>query len=100
MTPVLIRARAELKARWKAWVSLTLMLRLFGGAVIAIAAGARRTDSAYQRFLVWSRAPDVAVPRFNSSVAGGVFGLVTLKDVEALPQVADASRLVIFQAKG
>ena len=39
MTPVLLRTRAELRARWKAWVSLTAMLGLFGGAVIAIAAG-------------------------------------------------------------
>src|SRR5438477_2993981 len=96
MTPVLIRARAELKARWKAWVALTVMLGLFGGLVIAIAAGARRTDSAYPRFLAWSRAPDVAVPRFSGQGAGDVFGVVTLSDIEALPEVVDSARLRIY----
>jgi hypothetical protein len=97
MTAILVRLRSELRSRWKTWLSITLMLGLFGGAVISIASGARRTDSAYQRFLEWSHAPDVEVPRFNSEVAGGVFGLVTLKDVEALPQVADSARLRLYQ---
>src|SRR6266513_507076 len=96
MTAVLVRLRSELRSRWRTWISLTLMLGLFGGAVIAIAAGARRTDSAYPRFLEWSRAPDVAVPRFASSVSNGVFGLVTLSDVEALPQVVDSARLRLY----
>src|SRR2546423_6887334 len=100
MTPVLMRARAELRARWRAWVSLTVMLGLFGGAVIAIAAGARRTDSAYPRFLQWSRAPDVAVPRFSGTGAGNVFGVIGLSDVESLPQVADSARLRIYSITG
>jgi putative ABC transport system permease protein len=97
MTAILVRLRSELRSRWRTWLSLTLMLGLFGGAVIAIAAGARRTDSAYQRFLVWSHAPDVEVPRFTSSISNGVFGLVTMKDVEALPQVAGSARLRLYQ---
>jgi ABC-type lipoprotein release transport system permease subunit len=97
MTAILVRLRSELRARWRTWLSLTLMLGLFGGAVIAIAAGARRTDSAYPRFLAWSRAPDVLVPRFTSDIANGVFGLVTMKDVEALPQVVDSARLRLYQ---
>src|SRR2546421_11329945 len=97
MGAVLVRARAELRARWRAWVSLTVMLGLFGGAVIAIAAGARRTDSAYPRFLQWSRAADVYVPRFTPAIAGtDVFGIVNLADVGALPQVAESSRLLIL----
>src|SRR5947207_2988991 len=100
MTAVLLRLRTELRSRWRTWVTLTLILGLFGGAVIAIAAGARRTDSAYPRFLAWSHAPDVEVPRFNANVASGAFGLVTLKDVEALPQVADSAHLRIYQATG
>ena len=38
MTAVLLRLRTELRSRWRTWVSLTLILGLFGGAVIAIAA--------------------------------------------------------------
>ena len=99
MTPVLMRTRAELRSRWKAWVSLTVLLGLFGGAVIAIAAGARRTDTAYQRFLAWSNAPDVLVPQFNNAVAGGVFGRVTPADVARLPQVKEWAHLQIYQQK-
>src|SRR5438093_12496010 len=100
MTAVLMRAGAELRSRWRAWVSLTLMLGIFGGAVIAISAGARRTDTAYPRFLRWSHATDVYVPHFTSATAGGVFGQVELADVEALPQVAEATRLRIFDTSG
>jgi putative ABC transport system permease protein len=100
MTAILVRLRSELRSRWKTWLAITLMLGLFGGAVIAIAAGARRTDSAYQRFLEWSNAPDVEVPRFSHADAGGVFGLVTLGDVESLPDVVDHARLRIYETQG
>src|SRR5438093_752598 len=99
MTAVLLRARAELKARWRAWLSLTLMLGLFGGAVIAIAAGARRTDTAYPRFLRWSHAVDVYVPRFIGT-GEGPFADVQLGDVEALPQVEESGSLRIFESIG
>src|SRR6266542_187027 len=98
MSAVLIRVRAELRARWRAWVSLTLMLGIFGGAVIAVAAGARRTDTAYQRFLQWSNAFDVAVPRFHDP--SGTFGEVDLADVEALPQVRSFARMRILENGG
>ena len=39
MTSVVMRAHAELRTRWRAWVSLSVMLGLFGSAAIAIAAG-------------------------------------------------------------
>src|SRR5438105_5364219 len=102
MTAVLLRARAEMRARWRAWLSLTLMLGLFGGAVIAVAAGARRTDSAYPRFLQWSRAWDVAVPHFPKSLGKGsdVFASVRLDQVEALPQVAESTRIEIYDTSG
>ena len=61
MTPVLVRVRADLRARWRAWLGLTLIMGIAGGAVIAAAAGARRTDSAYTRFLRTARAPDALV---------------------------------------
>src|SRR5919199_1661286 len=102
MAGVWLRARAELGARWKAWLSLTLMLGLFGGSVIAIAAGARRTDTVYPRFLQWSRAWDVAVPHFRSSKGSSdnVFATVSLARVEALPHVASATRIEIYDTRG
>src|SRR5207237_9608592 len=63
MTAVLLRVRADLRARWRSWLGLTLIMGLAGGAVLAAAAGARRTDSAYSRFLRSSRGPDALVFR-------------------------------------
>ena len=51
MTAVWIRATNELRARWRAWLAIALMLGIAGGVVMAAAAGARRTDSAVPRFL-------------------------------------------------
>ena len=42
----------ELRARWRGWAVLVLLVGVAGGAVLTAAAGARRTDSAYPRFLV------------------------------------------------
>src|SRR5919201_899301 len=102
MTGAFMRARAELRARWRAWLSLTLMLGLFGGAVMAVAAGARRTDTAYPRFLQWSKAWDVAVPHFPAALSegGNAFASVDLDQVEALPQVAESTRIEIYDTRG
>src|ERR1041384_1694466 len=51
MRPVWIRARTDLLARWRSWAALALIVGVFGGIVVAAAAGARRTDSAYPDFL-------------------------------------------------
>jgi hypothetical protein len=78
MAAVWMRARAELRRRWRATVLLVVAVGLAGGAVMAAVAGARRTDSAMDRFLAWSRPMQV-------SVAGVDYDLV-----RRLPQVADA----------
>src|ERR1700733_12244319 len=49
--------RAGVRRRWRAWVALALLIGLFAAVVTALAAGARRTDSAYPRLLTWSSAP-------------------------------------------
>jgi ABC-type lipoprotein release transport system permease subunit len=61
---VWLRFRAELRTRWRAWVGLGLLLGVAGGAVIAAAAGARRTSSAYSRFLDRSQANDFSIESF------------------------------------
>src|SRR5438270_10453712 len=90
MTAVLLRVRADLRARWRSWLGLTLILGLAGGAVVAAAAGARRTDSAYSRFLRSSRAPDALV--FQSTDPS--FASISLEKLAALPQVAATAPLV------
>jgi hypothetical protein len=59
MTAEYLHARAEMRARWRSWLLLALMVAVSGGAVLALAAGARRTDTAYPRFLRAERAADV-----------------------------------------
>jgi hypothetical protein len=51
MRAVLRLAAHEFHARWKGWAVLVLLAGLAGGAVLTAAAGARRTDTAYPRFL-------------------------------------------------
>src|SRR5438309_731626 len=90
MTAVLLRVRSDLRARWRAWLGLTLIMGLAGGAVIAAAAGARRTDSAYSRFLRSSRAPDALV--FDPSDTS--FATIPADKLAALPQVAATAPIV------
>ena len=94
MTAVLLRVRADLRARWRSWLGLTLIMGLAGGAVLAAAAGARRTDSAYSRFLRSSRAPDALVFRSIDPSSASI----SQEQLAALPQVAASAPLVGYTA--
>src|SRR5437764_73832 len=61
MTAVWLRLWADLRGRWRAWAGLVVLFGVAGGAVLLTAAGARRTDSAYGRYLRASRASDLLV---------------------------------------
>ena len=61
MTVTWVFLRAELRRRWRTWLSVALLAAAFAGVVTAAAAGARRTDSAYPRLLAWSKAPHMLV---------------------------------------
>jgi hypothetical protein len=63
-------AMQRLRARWRAWLALVLLTGVAGGAVLAAAAGARRTESAFPRFLRDTAAADVVVSPAKSGVAG------------------------------
>ena len=56
MATVWLALRADVRRRWRALVSLALLLGLAGGVVLIAAAGARRTDTAYPRLLSWANA--------------------------------------------
>src|ERR1041384_11482 len=58
MTAVWMRARNEVRAGWRALVSLALIAGVGGGAAIAAIAGARRVDSVYPRFRAATNAYD------------------------------------------
>ena len=61
MTVAWVFLRAELRRRWRAWLSVALLAAAFAGVTTAAAAGARRTDSAYPRLLAWSKAPHMLI---------------------------------------
>jgi hypothetical protein len=61
MFAVAVLVAHKLRAGWRGWTALAVIVALAGGAVLAAAAGASRTDTAYPRFLAQSRASDVVV---------------------------------------
>jgi hypothetical protein len=88
MRAVVYLAAHELRARWRSWAVLVLLMAVAGGAVLAAAAGARRTASAYPRFLTASKASDVLVAPDEPDM-GGYFGaLARLPGAGAVAPVA------------
>jgi ABC-type antimicrobial peptide transport system permease subunit len=61
MRAIRARLRVDLRSRWRAWVVLALFVGFAGGVVLTTAAGARRTASAYSRFLQSSNGADLLV---------------------------------------
>lgn len=61
MAAVWIRAFKELRARWRAWLIIALMVGVAGGVVMAAATGARRSDSAVPRFMAYAKAQNAFV---------------------------------------
>ena len=93
MTAIWLFLRTESRRRWRAWLSLALIVGVFAGGVVTAAAGARRTGSAYPRFLDWSRAPDALVDAepYNPSYAR-----LSPAVVMRVPQAADATVIKSF----
>ena len=93
MRVVLRLAAHELRARWLGWAVLALIVGLAGGVVLTAAAGARRTDSAYPRFLTAYRASDVLVgpggrwAAYDDALARlpGVAAIAPIVGLQALP---------------
>jgi hypothetical protein len=93
MRAVLRLAGHEFRTRWKGWAVLVLLVGLAGGAVLTAAAGARRTDTAYPRFLQVSKASDVLV-----SPAGAGFGGRYDDALAGLQGAAVVAPIVVLQA--
>jgi len=90
MGAVWMRFRAELRSRLLAMLSLALIVGVMGGVVIAAAAGARRTESAYPRFAQAQRALDLVVNPYGKDRR------LAFPEVERLPQVEQFSRVTPF----
>lgn len=94
MTAVWLVIRAGLRARWRSWLALSLVAGVMGGLVIAVAAGARRTDAAYPALVAWSRPPDDVI----ALNFGPDFAEVPAATAARLPQVAGAGTLTSYTA--
>ncbi len=89
MSAVWMRLRSEVRARWRSWLGLALLIGLTGGAAVAAAAGARRTETAYPRFVQAQNGYDLVTGGFAGNIDPGR----ALARMEALPAVAQWARV-------
>lgn len=94
MTAAWLLLRAQLRGRWRHWLSLALLVGAFAGAVTAVTAGARRTDSAYPRLLTWSKAPDLLIASGYTPSAAPLPRAALAR----LPQAVDVGYAHVFDA--
>jgi len=94
MASVWMRLRAELRARWRATVMLALLLGLVGGGTLAAVAGARRTQSAYPRFVERYRGFDVAVSTGGHEQTPEIF-----ERIAGLPMVIRAEQTELLNGE-
>ena len=80
-------AAHRLRASWRAWAALALLIGLAGGVVMTAAAGARRTENAYPQFLRATAAADVLVGPAGSGVGGFDFAIAKLPGVSQIAPV-------------
>ena len=81
---VWIRARSELRSSWRAMVVLTLVLGIGGGIALTALAGARRTDTAIEQFVSFSR-PDDGAFLFGSPTSPPVVSGAPARSLDLLP---------------
>ena len=91
MGAVWLRLRAELRQQWRTALALAVLLGLIAGIALTAAAGARRTATAYPRFLRQSHAADLLVTPARSGFHG------YFRAVARLPEVASADAAAFLQ---
>jgi hypothetical protein len=96
VTGVWYRFRAELRTRWRAWLGLAVIVGIAGGAVLALAAGARRTDSAHRRFLEAQDAYDVLVSLNTAGFGAPTEVTFDTEQLKNLPQVVETAETGSF----
>src|SRR5262245_13229457 len=88
MGVVRMRLRAEMRRRWLAVAGLALLLGVAGGAVLAAAAGARRTNGTINDTLARTRPADVLLNPDDISAPGVRQGW---NRIDRLPNIAAVS---------
>src|ERR1035438_2334654 len=94
MRAVLRLAAHEFHARWKGWAVLVLLIGVAAGGGLTAAAGARRTDTAYPRFLQAYKGSDVLVGPAGSG-DGYDNALAGLPDVAAIAPIVGLQALPV-----
>jgi FtsX-like permease family len=89
VSAVWMRLRSEIRTRWRSWLGLALLIGLAGGAAVAAAAGARRTETAYPRFVQAQNGYDLITGGFPGKIDPGR----ALAQLEAMPAVAQWARV-------
>ena len=85
----------QLRARWRSWALLAAIVGLAGAVVLTAGAGARRTDSAYGRFLDSVHASDVLVSPDNTGFGGYYGALAKLPGVQTVAPVIGVQALPV-----
>ena len=92
------RFQADLRRRAGAWLGVAVVIGLSAGLALALVAGARRSDSAVERFV---DTPDVHQVMVVNGIPGTFdFASVDFDEVAALPGVADTEVLSVLAAAG
>jgi ABC-type lipoprotein release transport system permease subunit len=79
--------RAQLRARRAAWALLAILIGVSGAVVMVAAAGARRTDSAYTRYLAATNGSDVLLSPNNVGTPQMYLDIAKLPGVAAVAPV-------------
>jgi hypothetical protein len=85
MPAVAMWLRVQARRRWRAWLALGVLIGIASGASIAAAAGARRADSAYPRFVLQQRSAHVTLGGIASDSPAEIARI--RKQIEAFPEV-------------
>jgi len=91
--------RAEARVGWRGWVATALVVGAVGGVAIGLLAGARRTETAHERFLERSAAFDVLFAN-GGTTPENLNGVVEFEAVAALPEVLDSVSLRYYFPDG
>ena len=98
MTSIWLLLRVDARRRWRALLSLTLLLGVVGGVVLTAAAGARRTDTAYPRLLAWANAAQVdLIPEGTGMTPAGTASSGFYADLRKLPQIATMDTGALYE---
>jgi ABC-type antimicrobial peptide transport system permease subunit len=99
MTAVLTRLRSDARRGWRSWLALALIIGVFNGVVLAAAIGARRTETAYPRFLERSQAHDLLLSPAATGIPSFYDVLRNHPDVESLGAIGGAALYPVVDGK-